>query len=403
VAQSHLVTGDRLGALLQDAVRPVASEAHALLADLGQRNLTPIGPQSGPSVAVDGTLAGRAYQLSEIIERVEGDRRTLWVPMLDGAERAGVLRLVMDVEDTDDSDLRGHCWTLSGLMGYIIMSKLVHSDHLRRLRAPVPLSVAAEMLWQLVPPRTFGDDRVVVSAILEPYDRVAGDAYDYAVDSHAAQLAVFDGVGHDLDAGTTTALAIGVIRNARRRGEAHLVRHAEHADRHIVARGGPLRFVTAVLATLHTHTGVLDYVLAGHPPPLLLRDGHMIRQLGGRPDRPLGVTVGPARRSETHHEQLEPGDRVLFYSDGITEARDACGRFFGEDRLVDLTERTELSRLPAPETLRRLAAAVLEHQHGELQDDATLLMLDWSADSHHRLLPSDLPIPTIPADPRTQP
>lgn len=89
-------------------------------------------------------------------------------------------------------------------------------------------------------------------------------------------------------------------------------------------------------------------------------------------------------------EQLEPGDRLLLYSDGITEARDEHGRFFGEERLVELTERAAAARLSAPETVRRLAAAVLEHQNGRLQDDATLLLVEWSADSHTRLFPAPL-------------
>jgi serine phosphatase RsbU (regulator of sigma subunit) len=95
--------------------------------------------------------------------------------------------------------------------------------------------------------------------------------------------------------------------------------------------------------------------------------------------------TGPRR---TDREQLEPGDRLLFYSDGVVEARDEHGEFFGVERLVDFTERAELSRLSAPETLRRLTAAILAHQGGRLQDDATLLMVDWSAGTHERLLPS---------------
>ena len=95
----------------------------------------------------------------------------------------------------------------------------------------------------------------------------------------------------------------------------------------------------------------------------------------------------PSDRLTVGHEQLEPGDRLLLYSDGIVEARNAHGEFFGEQRLVDFTRRAELAGLPAPETLRRLAAAVLDHQGGHLQDDATLVLVDWSADARRRLFP----------------
>jgi serine phosphatase RsbU (regulator of sigma subunit) len=63
------------------------------------------------------------------------------------------------------------------------------------------------------------------------------------------------------------------------------------------------------------------------------------------------------------------------------EARSVEGDFFGTERLVDLLVRQESYQLPLPETLRRLIAAVLEHQQGALQDDATVLMLEWRGDS----------------------
>jgi serine phosphatase RsbU (regulator of sigma subunit) len=85
---------------------------------------------------------------------------------------------------------------------------------------------------------------------------------------------------------------------------------------------------------------------------------------------------------------LEPGDQVLMYTDGITEGRDECGEFFGEQRLVELTEHVAAAQLSAPETLRRLIEAVLEHQGGTLQDDASLLLVDWGENAPARLLPT---------------
>ena len=386
--RSHLVVGEGLSAMIDEAVRPLGLHADVLLVDLGQRVLTSVRVDPPAPQSVEGTLAGRAFQYGEFVAGFSDDgRRMLWVPMLDGTERAGVVSLELGPEVVDDLEFRRRCWTLSGLMGHIAIAKLPYSDRIRRLRAPRPLTVAAELLWQLVPPRTFATVNVCVTALLEPYDRVAGDGYDYVVDLDTAYVAVFDGVGHDLAAGSATALAVSAIRNARRRGVTDLAALAVEADVQMQAAGALPRFVTAILARLDLRTGELRYLVAGHPHPLLLRHGHLVGAFGATPRPPLGVGEHAAPVEEAV-EWLEPGDRVVFYSDGITEARGADGRFFGERRLVDLSERAELDEVSAPETLRRLAAAVLEHQGGLLQDDATLLMVDWSATAHERLLPS---------------
>jgi serine phosphatase RsbU (regulator of sigma subunit) len=71
----------------------------------------------------------------------------------------------------------------------------------------------------------------------------------------------------------------------------------------------------------------------------------------------------------------------------VTEARNSQGQFFGEQRLFELTEHAAAAALSCPETLRRLASAVLDHQAGQLQDDATLLLVDWSGQAHQRMFP----------------
>ena len=197
---------------------------------------------------------------------------------------------------------------------------------------------------------------------------------------------MYDGVGHDLEATLTTALAMTAVRNARRAGVTDLTALAASADDLLGEPRSPVRFVTAALARLDTHTGVLSYLLAGHPSPLLLRGGRLLKELDGASRPPLGLSGG--QTGTVREERLEPGDRLLLYSDGITEARDDGGEFFGQERLIAFTEQAERDGLPAPETLRRLGAAVLRHQDGKLQDDATLLLLDWSAATHARLFPA---------------
>ncbi|HEV7831611.1 MAG TPA: PP2C family protein-serine/threonine phosphatase [Pseudonocardiaceae bacterium] len=375
--------------MLNGAVHEVGLTADVLVVDLPQRVLNPMSLHRSSPVQVEGTIAGRVYQLGQILPATDdnGDR-LLWVPMLDGTERIGVLRIGLGEGVIDDENLRKWSWSLAGLMGHILMTKIAYSDRLRGLRTNRTLSVPSELLWQLLPPRTFASERTVVTALLEPHDQVAGDAYDYAADSTTLDLAVFDAVGHDLQACLTTALAMTAIRNTRRGGETDLAIQADRASQLIIEQPGPRRFVTAVLARLNTETGLLHYLLAGHPPPLLVRGGRVVKELAHPPRRPLGFAPAPTGDQVIAEEQLEPGDRLLLYSDGVIEARDATGEFFGEQRLVDFTERASLAELSAPETLRRLTAAVLAHQGGQLQDDATLLMVDWSANAHRRMSPA---------------
>jgi serine phosphatase RsbU (regulator of sigma subunit) len=389
VEAAHLAVVEDLSGVVDDAVRPFGLTAEILVADMPQRRLIPLRGGPPEALGIAATVAGRAYQLCEVLVGSDGaGGRVLWVPMLDGMERLGVVRFGLDGDPADDPGLPRRLWTLAGLVGHVVAAKDAYSDRLRRWRSGGAVSAPAELLWRMLLPRTFATDRVIVSAVLEPHRGVAGDAYDYSVEGDAVELAVFDAAGHDLRAGTTAALALTGTRGARRDGVRDLEAVAARAHDLIAAQPRPLQFATAVLARLDTATGALDHLNAGHVPPLLVRRGKVVKQLSGPHRLPLGVAAAPAPATGPAREQLEPGDQVLMYSDGVVEARDERGRFFGEERLVELTERAAAAGLPAPETLRRLAHAVLDHQQGRLQDDATLLLVEWSPTGHARMFPT---------------
>ena len=399
VDAGHLVVADQLAVTLDQAIGEVGLTADLFVADASQLVLTSMRTVGSQQIDLVNTLAGRAFQLGEILVGTGEDGSVvLWVPVLDGTDRIGVMRIGLSdhasaaAERVDDPELRRWLWIVASLMGHVVATKTVYSDRLRRWRSNGPLSPASELLWQLLPPRTFATDRIVVSAVLEPHEQVAGDAFDYNVDGDLVDLAVFDAAGHDLRASVTTALAITAVRNARRSGVEDLVAIAALADELIGVGPGPKQFATAILARLDVVSGRLAILNAGHPPPLLVRSGKVVKELGPPPRTPLGVTLlgGAVQDVQVSSEQLEPGDRLLLYSDGIVEARDRNGVFFGEERLVEMTEHAAASGLSAPETLRRLATAVLEHQGGQLQDDATLLLAEWSTDAYRRMYPKDV-------------
>jgi serine phosphatase RsbU (regulator of sigma subunit) len=134
-------------------------------------------------------------------------------------------------------------------------------------------------------------------------------------------------------------------------------------------------FATGIIARLATGSGRLQWSCAGHPRPLLLRGRKVVAELSCDSVLPFGLG-DPAPEPEI--EQLEPGDAVMLYTDGVTEARTPDGEQFGLDRLADLLEREAASGRAADELLRRLVRSVLDHQAGDLRDDATLLLVQWT-------------------------
>ena len=398
---AHLSAAYQLPALISRyADRLGVSDATVYLADLQQDVLVPfIGPdgpglhESVPPMNVDSTLAGRAYQHVQVLtQELHGGRLRLWLPLLDGSERLGVLTVVADdPQAAQRPELMARLKRLAALAAELIMTKTLYGDTIVRLRRTAEMGLAAEMQWGLLPPLTFACHQVTIAGALEPAYQVAGDTVDYAVDAGYARVAVFDGMGHGLQSAQLAALTVAAYRNARR-SQRSLTDTVHSIDEALLAGFGGDAFSTAVVAELDTDTGRLEWVSAGHPEPLLLRDGKLVKTLHVDPAPPLGLghvanPDGQADPLAVGTEQLQPGDRVLFYTDGVTEARSPDGDFFGPERLVDLLSRNLAGGLPTPETMRRVVRELLKHQQGQLSDDATMLLLEWRSGNEQALLP----------------
>ncbi|MFV0131458.1 PP2C family protein-serine/threonine phosphatase [Streptomyces sp. HMX112] len=392
LAASHLMPLELLPGKTAEHARAAGfSEVRIYLGDLQRRVLrllTGLGPDAGGGadgedgeLAMEGSLAGRAYQLGRILPGVPAEPgpgrpagaegRQWWVPLLHGAERLGVLRVTTALEDARAEEDMSH---LASLVALIVHSKQTSSDSFARLTRSAPMNIAAEMQWHLMPPRSYADGRVVISASMEPAYQVSGDAFDYSTAGDVVHLAIFDAMGHDTAAGLSANLAMATCRNSRRQG-AGLVEITERIEAALVEQYGHSRYVTGIQADLDASTGVLSWVNRGHHPPILIRGDGGPTHLSCRPAHPMGTGLG--LKATVCREQLAPGDRIVLYTDGITEARTSGGTEFGLERFTDFILRQHADGLPVPETLRRLTRAVLDHHDGRLQDDATILLCEW--------------------------
>ena len=360
------------------------------LADLQQAALLPFVSSAGPpegaqveALSIDSTLAGRAFQhTAAVLQPVDDtdDETRVWLPLLNGTERLGVMSMVAfadaELEDSG-SEAMARLRLFARLVGELVMTKTMYGDTIVRLRRTGDMGLAAEMQWSLLPPLTFASAVVTIAAGLEPAYDVAGDSIDYAVDPAAARLAIFDGMGHGLRSALLVSLAVAAYRNGRRGGRG-LSQTARNIDATVTSSFEGDAFATGILAELDTDSGLLTWLNAGHPEPLLLRGGSLVKSLHVEPTLPFGWgNLQGDGLVQLGTEALEPGDIVLFYSDGVVEARSPEGDFFGQERLVDLLTRSLAAGLPAPETMRRLVRSLLDHQQGQLSDDATLLVVEW--------------------------
>lgn len=339
--------------------------------DYGLRCLQQVDERGpvGDSHLIEGTVAGHAFATGHV-EFSGADHSTLWVPLTDDSERLGVLELdfssiIHEVPPTLDA-------VVSALVA-ILVTKRRYSDVWNRARRAKPLSAAAEAQWDLLPPLSCTIDDVAVSGILEPAYSIGGDSFDYSIGLQRLDFAIVDAIGHGMSAVLMSSVVINSLRNVRREGGS-LTDAYRQADTLIAEHFGHSYYVTGQLGSLDLPSGELTWLNAGHVPPMLVRNGTFAGEMECKPSMPIGLG-GPIVQIAT--TSLQRGDRVLFYTDGITESQAPDGTFFGTDRLSDFLVRAALDQVSVAETVRRLSANVVSYVGRGLSDDATMFLIEY--------------------------
>ncbi|MEU3186839.1 PP2C family protein-serine/threonine phosphatase [Streptomyces sp. NPDC006923] len=380
--RAHRMPPQLIAPLIAEEVASIGGrDISILLQDYEQLVLVPLPGKRlavGDPEPISDSPAGTAFLSGAVVE-VPGDGGVrMYLPLLDGSDQVGVMCLTLDVVDDDDRRLLRR---LAGLVADMIVTKDTYTDQFFRARRRAPMGVAAEIQWSLLPPLKMSCPQVEVAGILEPAYDVAGDSFDYALNDDILHVAMIDAMGHGLDAATMATVAIGAYRHARR-ADIGLAGMYAFMDKAIADQFGPDHFVTAQMMRLNIESGLLRWVNAGHPAPLLIRHHRVVQQLESPTTLPVGFGGDDPQVSE---QLLRRGDRVLCFTDGLIEEHETGAAQFGEGQLIDCVNRVEPTQDGVRAVVRSLSHALKRERGGRTTDDATLFLIEWRGDTADHL------------------
>ena len=232
------------------------------------------------------------------------------------------------------------------------------------------LELARSVQKSLIPSQALHSEGVEFATHFEPSAAIGGDYFDILrLDRDRLAVVIADVSGHGLSAGLRMAMlkaALQILVEEARDAQEILRR----LDAMVRSNGEGRAFVTASLSLIDVRRGRLEITNAGHPPLYLLRDGEVDEIL--LPGSPLGGLGHDYGRRE---QSIEPGDVLVWLSDGLIEAAGPSGQPFGYERV----KRTIAASPPDPAAVRRaLLAAVAEHAQGlPAEDDRTLVVMRY--------------------------
>ena len=322
----------------------------------------------------------------EVLERLEAEGRigeppVIMISALD--EMDSIVRCIkLGAEDYLPKPF--NATLLKARIGAVLQKKQLR-DAVResRDRMQRELDAARRLQLGMVPtdfPAPTPEAPVAIHASMEPAREVGGDLYDL-FRPRPGLLCV--AIGDVSDKGTPAALYMARTRSVLRLCVTMMAAAAadapdpaavlETVNRELCQNNTERMFVTLFLGLLDLESGTLRWANAGHPAPLRLAGG-AATPVPGTPRPPIGATA--RARYETGTLALAPGEALFTYSDGVTDATDPTGGFFGEARL-----RTTLAAVAdaAPEAIdAHVQAALAAHMDGSAPfDDITMLCLRW--------------------------
>lgn len=370
--------------LLPTAVRDALAEGYGvlatelLMADYGLAQLRPVQdaparPEgTGDPVPLHGSTQGRAFGSQQpVLEQAPDGRVHAHLPVTVRGDRLGVLTATLPSAE-EAQEVLPELAELAGVLAHEMIVAERDTDVYHQARRRDRLTLAAEMQWQLLPARSSSRPEYALGAQLEPAYAVFGDNFDWSTSTDRLLLYITNGMGEGIDASLLTNLGVNALRNARRAG-IPIADQAALADQAVYAHYRGRAYLSVLMIDLELSTGRMRVVDAGSPQMLRLRD-RTVKLVDFEAQLPLGMFEETDYTAQEF--RLEPGDRLVFVSDGVHGVLGPGGDAYGERALARAIASTRL--LPASDVPGAVLRELTGHRGSpEPDDDALVACLDW--------------------------
>lgn len=321
------------------------------------------GAETAERVSLAGSPYGRAVLSQAIVVEPDSEETRLFAPVANRGEAIGVLEVALPA--APDEQTLADVALAAEALAYVVIAHRRFTDLYEWGQRSIPLDLAAEIQHRLLPGSyTCEASEFTLAGWLEPAGNIAGDTFDFALERDALHVSMTDAMGHSVTAALLATVMVSALRNARRSG-AGLAEQADRANQELGKHAQEFQFVTGQIARIDLSSGAATIVNAGHPPPLRVRAGR-IAPVPLAADPPFGPSR--AHRYTVQRLPLQPGDRLMFLTDGMLERN---GNADIESLLLVAAE------MHPREAVQHLIEAVLNATGAPLKDDATALCLDW--------------------------
>ncbi len=254
------------------------------------------------------------------------------------------------------------------------LAERLRTEQLASARSQGELDAARDIQLGMLPPREALaklDPAVEVDAFVIPAREIGGDFFDAVrIDEHRLCFLVGDVTGKGVPAALFMALSKALTKSVLLRDGSDLAAAVTRLNDEVARDNSEAMFVTMLVALLDTRDGTLALCNAGHENPWLVRasgEVEMLKPEGGPP-----LSVAPGFSFEASTVEMAPGDALFVISDGITEAQDRSGAFFGSKRLMELLLAAQA--LPIKATTAALLQNVRAFEGDQdASDDVTVL------------------------------